>query len=406
MHADAANSDYAAVRGPDDVDRVWSKDLDGTVRIGPLEWTINLGVTSSDGDVLYVTSTVDGCHLQALDANTGEPVWCSDALDAFAVASGTLIGDDGTLYVGDGQAMHALRADGSVVWDTPIDGVPLSAQFTPEGRVVFVTHIGVVYVLDRETGAPMLPPRALVPGAAWEPSMALRACARGTEECPSANTVAVDQSTGRIFFTLWSPGAAHAGVRAMRYHEETGPTLEDLWVNESLPGGSGSSPTLSADGTRVYVTDNVDSLHALDAATGSSLWSIPIGDAAGGSPSVSPSGLIIPAGGGSGGVVAIQDDGDSARVAWRRDDLPNRGVVPQADGERAYAVVDRGARQLALVVLDTATGEVLDREDIPGVSGFGVGTTLTRDGAVVVPTIVGGLHVYVAASDGPGSGQR
>ena len=60
---------------------------------------------------------------------------------------------------------------------------------------------------------------------------------------------------------------------------------------------------------------------------------------------------------------------------------------------------DRPVRppDVALVVLDTATGEVLDRHELPGVSGFSVGTTVGPDGTVLVPTIRGQLHAFVPA---------
>src|SRR5690606_7140927 len=102
-------------------------------------------------------------------------LWCSTELDRYAVSSSTLLDRDGRLFVADGEAMHALDADGTVLWERPIVGVPLSAQFTPEGRLLFVTHVGVVYVLDRETGEPMLPALELVPGARWDPAAGMAA---------------------------------------------------------------------------------------------------------------------------------------------------------------------------------------------------------------------------------------
>ena len=394
VHADAANTDYSPVEGAADVSLAWDRDLEGSVHVGPLEWTINLGPTIDPEGRVYVTSTVEGCHLQALDGRTGETLWCSTELDRYAVSSSTLLDRDGRLFVADGEAMHALDADGTVLWERPIVGVPLSAQFTPEGRLLFVTHVGVVYVLDRETGEPMLPALELVPGARWDPAAGMAACARGTEECPAANTLAVDLATGRFFFTFWEPGAPRAGLRAMRYTEDPEPALTPLWTNDGLPGGSASSPDLSPDGTRLYVNDNVDAVHALDAATGEEIWSFPIGWASGGSPATSPDGLILPAGGATSPVLALRDAGDHAELAWRRDDLLNRGIPTQAAGGRVYATVDRGQRRTDLVVLDAATGEELDREPIPGVSVFSVGTTIGSDGTVFVPTIVGGLAAY------------
>lgn len=372
----------------------WQRDFEGSIHIGPLEWTINLGPTIDPEGRVYLTSTVADCPLQALDGATGETLWCTTEVDQFAVSSSTLIDRDGRLFVADGEAMHAFDADGDVLWETPIVGVPLSAQFTPEGRVVFVTHIGVIYVLDRATGEPILDPVELIPGATWDPAAGMMACARGTEDCPAANTLAVDLDTGRIFFTFWEPGATQAGVRAMQYTEDPEPAITPLWTNDSLPGGSGSSPDISADGSRIYVNDNVDSIHALDAATGEQIWSFPIGYASGGSPSTSPDGLIMPAGGNQSPLLAIRDTGDTAELAWRNDDMDNKGIPTQTAGDKTYATVGSGLFRNDLVVLDTRTGTELDREQIPGTSVFSVGTTVGPDGTIYVPTIVGGLYAY------------
>jgi outer membrane protein assembly factor BamB len=394
VHADAANTDYSPVEGAADLSLAWQRDFEGSIHIGPLEWTINLGPTIDPEGRLYLTSTVADCPLQAIDGATGETLWCTTEVDRFAVSSSTLIDRDGRLFVADGEAMHAFDADGDVLWETPITGVPLSAQLTPEGRVIFVTHIGVVYVLDRATGEEVLDPVELIPGATWDPASGMMACARGTEDCPAANTLAVDLDTGRIFFTFWVPGAAQAGVRAMRYTEGPEPALTPLWANDSLPGGSGSSPDLSADGSRIYVNDNVDSIHALDAATGEQIWSFPIGYASGGSPSTSPDGLVMPAGGNQSPLLAVRDTGDTAELAWRDDAMDNKGIPTQTAGDKAYATVGHGPFRNDLVVVDARTGTELDREQIPGNSVFSVGTTIGPDGTVYVPTIVGGLYAY------------
>jgi outer membrane protein assembly factor BamB len=401
VHADAANTDYSPVEGAADLTLAWQRSFDGSMRIGPLEWTINLGPTIDPEGRVYLTSTVEGCHLQALDGATGETLWCAPDVDMFTVTSSPLIDRDGRLFVADGEAMHAFDRDGNVLWETPIDAPPLSAQFTPEGRVIFVTHIGTIYVLDRETGDAILPPVQLIPGATWSPDAGMMACARGTAECPSANTPAVDLGTGRLFFTFWAPGAAQAGVRAMQITEGPDPGITPLWANDALPGGSGSSPDLSADGSRIYVTDNVDSVHALDAATGEEIWSFPIDVASGGSVSLSPDGLVMPAGG---PLQAVRDEGASASQAWRQDALRNRGIPTQAAGGKVYATINRGGAQNDLVVLDSATGAELDREQLPGATVFSVGTTVGPDGTVYVPTIVGDLFAFRPAR--PADGRR
>jgi outer membrane protein assembly factor BamB len=268
--------------------------------------------------------------------------------------------------------------------------VPLSAQFTPAGRLLFVTHVGVVYVLERATGEPVVAPVELVPDPAWDPATGLWACARGTQGCPSANTIAVDPRSGRFYFTFFPPGAAQAGVRAMEVREGDDPAVVPVWTNDALPGGSGSSPVLSADGSRLYVTDNVDSVHAIDTATGESIWTFPIGFASAGSLSVSPGGLLIPSGG---PLMALRDAGDHARLLWRAG-IANLGIATQSAGGRAYVVTPGADGSKDLVVVDVRTGDELDREPLPAPVRFGVGTTIGNDGTVFVPTIDGDLFAF------------
>lgn len=384
-HADSANTDYSPVRGAKDLTLAWRRDLGGM---------INLGATAdASGRVYVTTAALSGCRLHVLSAATGETLWCSEALDRLAVSSSPLLDKEGRIFIADSQAMFAFDASGKLLWKTPIVGAPLSAQFTPGGRLIFTTLVGRIYVLRRETGEPVLPPVELIPGATFDSSKGAMACMRGTPECPSANTLAVD-AKGRIFFTFWTPGAPAAGVRAMQLQEGDRPSIIPLWTNETLPGGSAASPDISADGTRLYLTDNAGGLHALDAATGKTLWSVPLGYEAGGSPSTSPEGLIMPAGGGKGVVAAFMDEGQSAREVWRRDDLINRGIPTQAAGGVAYVAVSKSRAENELLVLDTTTGRTLDREPLAGNTMFTVGTTIGPDGTVYVPTIRGQLFAF------------
>ncbi len=398
VHADHRNTNYAPVAGAADIELAWKRKLEGSVRLGPLPWTINLGPTV-DADQVYVTSTVSGCHLQAFDAATGDTRWCASNVDMFAVASAPLLDRDGRLYVADGTAMRAFSRDGAQLWETPINGVPLSAQFTAQGHVVLITHIGNVLVLDRLTGRPVLPVVELIPGAIWDSTTGMQACARGTQECPSANTPAVDLETGRIFFTFWQPGTSQASLRAVKYTEDPEPAITALWTNDGLPGGSGSSPVLSEDGSRVYVTDNEGGLHALDTATGESIWAFEIGYAAGGSPSLAPDGTIIPAGGRTSPLLAIRDEGARGALAWQRERTLNRGGTTQTGGGRVYATLDAGELKCEIAVFDRTTGAELDRELLPDTCVFSVGTSVGADGTVYVATIVGGLYAFRPYAD-------
>ncbi|MBN1664747.1 MAG: PQQ-binding-like beta-propeller repeat protein [Deltaproteobacteria bacterium] len=393
VHADGSNSDYSPVPGARDLELAWSREFAGGA--------IYLGATSDDAGRVFVTTTAPGCHFYALRQATGETLWCSDQVNRSAVASAALLDRNSHVFLADNKAMRAFDIHGNVLWETSIAGFTLSAQFTPSGHVIFITHIGRIYVLRRDTGEHVLPPIELIPGATYDPDSAdqpVLDCMRGTANCPSANTIAVDPRTGRFFFTFFAPGAPQAGIRAMQYREYPTPSITSIWTNDSLPGGSGSSPDISADGARLYVNDNVDSIHAIDTATGKTLWRYPIGWASGGSPSTSPEGIIMPTGGGP--LMAIIDKGDHAELLWRKDEIRNRSIPTQAAGGVAYAAVSRGGAGNDLIVVDTLNGEVLDRVPLPGDTLFTVGTTVGLDGVVYVATIRGQLFALRPAGKG------
>lgn len=385
VHADPANSDYHARPGPSDLTLAWSRSFDGMINLGP----------TSDGlGRVYVTTSGAGCRLHALDRDTGRTIWCSDVVGRLAVSSAPLIDRERRLYLGDGSMMRAFDRDGRILWTYPIIGAPLSAQFTPAGDLLFITHVGVIYILDRATGKERVAPYTLVPDPKFDPADGAIACMRGLPECPSANTPAVDMRSGRFYFTFWTPGKPAAGIRAMRITPGPKPRLVAEWTNDNLPGGSASSPDLSADGKRLYLTDNEGSLHALDARTGKPLWTFAIGYGSGGSVSLSPDGLIMPAGGKDAPLLAIADRGRRGEIVWQNASLNNFGVATQAAGHRAYPTVVTGKGTADILVVDTRNGEVLDREKIPGKPLFTVGTTLDQNGTVYVPTIRGELHAF------------
>jgi outer membrane protein assembly factor BamB len=386
IHADGRNSDYSPVEGARALEPAWSREFEGL---------INVGATIDPSGRAYLTTSGGPCHLHVLDVATGDTIWCSSEVNYTAVISSPLIDRDGRIYLADDTAMHAFERDGTLLWETSIVGAPLSAQLTPNGRLVFITNIGTIYVLHREDGSHVLPPYELIPGATYEPlTGALLSCAQGTADCPSANTPSIDLATGRVTFTFWAPGAPQASVRAVQISEDPVPSITPLWSNDTLPGGSASSPSLSADGTRVYVTDNVGSLHALDAATGETIWSTSIGYASGGSVSVTPDGRVMPAGGGTSPLLAVADRGDHGELLWSRPELVNRGIPTQVAGDISYATVQAPNWAADLVVVDATDGTELDRHRLPGTPIFTVGTTVANDGTVLVPTISGDLHAY------------
>jgi PQQ enzyme repeat. len=387
VHADGHNSDYAHITGARKLQPAWQKKFDGP---------INLGATTGKDGKVYITTSAAGCHLYCLDARTGETLWCTDAVNRYAVASSALLDREGRLFLADDEAMHAFDNKGHLLWETPIKGFPLSAQFTQSGRLIFITHIGNVYVLDRKNGKPLINGQNLSPSFAADSTFNPIACMKGTRDCPCANTLAFDEKNGRLIFTYWQPGTASAALWAMQYTEQPQPAIIKLWENNSLPGGSASSPDISSDGSRVYVNDNNGYLYAIDARHGNIIWKYKIGFNPGGSPSTSPEGYIMPAGGSGGKMMCIQDKGDSAVFIWKNDYWTNRGLPAQAKGMVAYATVASKAGRFHndLLVLDVLSGRELDRHTLPGTTIFSVGTTIGPEGNVYVPTFNGWLFAF------------
>lgn len=383
-HADGGNTDYSPVKTAADVTLTWQRKFQGTINLGP---------TSSKG-MVYVTTSGQGCHLHALDNKTGKTLWCSSEVNEFAVASSALLDNSGHVFVADNEAMHAFDLMGKLLWETPVDGFPFSAQFTQNGHLIFITCIGKIYVLDRNNGSHIIQPYELSPGLKYDNNMDVRACMRGTSECPCANTLAFDASTGNFYFTFWAPGADKAGTMAMKYSESPHPSVTPLWTNNTLPGGSASSPDISFDGSRIYVNDNAGGLHALNALTGEEIWTFDIGYEPGGSQSTSPEGWIMPAGGGNAPLMCIADKGRVPELLWQNDSLQNRGVATQTAAGLTYATVKTGHLKNDLIVVDVLTGRELDREALPGKTVFSVGTTVGHDGYIYVPVFNGYLFAF------------
>ena len=136
-----------------------------------------------------------------------------------------------------------------------------------------------------------------------------------------------------------------------------------------------ASPVLSADGTTVYVNGRDRRLWALDAADGSAKWSVPLGFPAP-DPAVGRARWVIIAGGGPNTeLVGVRDSGDSAEVAWRRDDITRCPPQSRAGGKVAYTVTADGPDKLSPCWSSTpkTAGAPFNSYPLDGAGGYPVG---------------------------------
>nr|MBM4731150.1 PQQ-binding-like beta-propeller repeat protein [Prescottella equi] len=393
MHSDARNSDTAAVTGSRSLDFQWSRPLGGPT-------TTNASV-AANGQVFLTAATDAGCNVFSFQVDTGRKRWCARVGPGAALS--TPVVDRATnMYVGEDGAMLSFDERGQLRWRTPVTGTPLSAQFTGDGNLLFVTQLGQVNVVDPQTGRTVAAPYDLIPPASYPQGanidplpndLGVQDCLAGGPLCPVATSPAIDLDNGRIVVTFWRPGAPQADLVALRYGDGERPQITEEWSTSTLAAGSASAPVLSRDGKTVYANDNAGHLWALDAESGSVRWQYDLGYAVRGGPSVSGSGAIIPAGAENGRLLALRDRGDRAEVLWERADVVQRGAPAQTSGSTAYTVVRDGDNGLALLTFDTASGETLDQDALPGASGSTAGTSVGPGGEVLTPTLIGELFV-------------
>lgn len=390
IHGDARNSDTSPAPGFTHLEALWTRALAGNIAAA--------ATIDSEGQV-YVTTTGDssddGCHLFAIDLATGADRWCSSQVNEWAVGSSVLIDIEGNLFVGDDEAMHSFDRDGNLRWETPTVGAAISAQFLLNGHLIFVTHIGQVMVLDRNSGQLVVPVYEMLPGQTYLPGTGLRDCLFGGPTCPSANTLSVDLASGRFFNTLRQPGAPAAALQGLQYHYETN-HISPLWSNDTLGGGTASSPVISADGARLYVNDNEGNYHALDAATGNSIWTVDIGFAAGGSASVNAAGRSLPAGSADSRLLAVQDNGATGSILWSNEALVNLGIPVQVANDIVYAFVRQPGTALGVdfVSVNGSTGVVNHRITLSPSPIFTLGTSVAADGTVLVVGLTGVVSAF------------
>jgi outer membrane protein assembly factor BamB len=309
----------------------------------------------------------------SLDAETGKRRWVlggNGAGGGIGGGAGTpLIIEDPDLGVDRIYAVTYERAvaadiDGNILWDVALDGSQLdpfdsrrhcygSNYHIQSNSIVGVMGDGLVQVLDRNTGESRLVEPFLMPGAPTAvtsfslPSAIAEAANRDIAhmypaEMASADPISsvlhgaagelqqvtnffsIDSNSGRIWIASTLPDEAdgvvdgysdYAGLFGLDLIADGDKYRLDVAVVAEVPGGTASTPAVSADGERVYIADAYDTVYAIDASTGKQIWSHNVGDKVTGSLDISADNGEVYANTRT-GIKKLFDRGEHAELAW------------------------------------------------------------------------------------------
>ncbi|MGB3327834.1 MAG: PQQ-binding-like beta-propeller repeat protein [Thermomicrobiales bacterium] len=237
---------------------------------------INLGAAVVDGR-LYFPAGNNG--FEAHDAMTGDLIWtfttAAPAVSATAVVGGMayVIDSDGTLY-----AVHA--EDGSKAWQmanlnvrssvAPVDGAVYAVS--PEGTFSKLDAATGTVLWQTDIGAESRGGMAVDGGVAFQGNAAGVMTAMDTEtgavlwtfqNTEGRGNATVTVANGQIYITI-SGGDTNAMYAV---DVKTG---KQTWRQEQGPGAGFISATATPD--RLYSVAEDGTLHALDAATGETVW--------------------------------------------------------------------------------------------------------------------------------------
>lgn len=388
QYADAANTSYTATAGAGDLEPAWSRSVKGELGAA--------AALGGDGYLAVNGQTAGGCSLMVWEnANNGRQRWCTRMVLGGGFTSALFDGFD-NLYIGQPGLMISYPPTQWVRWRTPVIGMPTTARFLDTGRLLVVTHLGQVLVFDAHRGSVEGTPLDLVEGInPTDATRGLTDCQQSLPGCPVAVAPAYSAVTRLAVVTVWQPGAKASVLTALRYQPGQTPLLAREWTSEAIGAGVLGAPVFSEDGQTIYANGRDRTLWALNAKDGTVKWSVPLGFQPQTPPSVAPGGLIIAGGGPDTALLGLRDDGETAEVVWRRDDVSPLTTSSQAGPNVAYVVAADGPQRLSLLVFDPADGgRTLNSYPLPEADGFPVGVSVGFDRRVVAATSGGQVYSF------------
>jgi outer membrane protein assembly factor BamB len=369
MHAGPNNTDTVWVATAPQVALSWVFETNFYVPEGP--------TYDNEGNLyfspLFPQSPDFDVSLISLDADTGTRNWEIPGDGHNAGSGAILILNDPDnpgkqiIYHATYEEVMAIKPDGTILWQTPT-GLTAPPTLEPGERspahsfgfnyhprtdsLVSVTLGGVISAFKRTNGD-MLAPLGQIPGAPAVsndiglPDFVVELSNAETDKVfgktPSGqsfyetivdvifgggsiitNYFAIDPNTSRIYVAATAPdeddgnmdGLSELGaIYALDLVDDGSGGLEfEVLSSAQFEGGTGSTPAVSEDGQRVYVSDNVGNVIAYDSAL-SELWRFDVGSPVAASVAVSPDNRELYAVTRR-DVFKLTDNGNSASLDW------------------------------------------------------------------------------------------
>ena len=454
IHVNAANSDTVWGVAAPMFELDWVAEPAYFVGNGPL--------LDNQGNLYFSPQFYHGERvvLVSLDGQTGQRRWTIPADDDIQASSPAFILNDPEnpgaqiIYIIGYNRLMALRPDGSTIWskDTGLSIYAEELSNKAKGKfhsfnyhpatdsLVSVTKAGALFAFSRKTGE-LIAPIGQIPGAPAisgngtnipdfvlnkvDPLMdeAFGKTDEGLSLFSSAvnyiyggggivtNFFSIDADTSRIYMAATAEDAADGtedgrselgAIYALDLVDDGKGRFEFQVLNrKTFQGGTGSTPALSADGHRLYVSDNHGHVIALDTEL-AEVWRLDVGEPLVGSITVSADNNELYAVTAS-DVIQLIDNGNQGSRAWTAElagfdgyanvDVQSNGLTATATANGVVIMIGGGKKLLGKTLMLHVGMGLLDRE-----TGKLRYFTEGREDSLAMSVVAADGSIYVAHS--------